>query len=145
MLANSLIFHSARPVDLGLPFFHPLLTQPVLEAALALPTWQLASGPIDRGFARRLFADRLHPDIAARRSKGEAAAFYSRTVVANLPYLRERLLDGALAKAGILDTDRLSRTLTAEHLFYSLDYRAIFLQASAEAWLSSWTAPQPHG
>lgn len=140
MLANSLSFHSARAVDLGRPLIHPLLSQPVIEAALAIPTWQLAIGPLDRGLARQLFADRLHPSIAGRRSKGEAGAFYSRAAVANLPYLRERLLDGALAKAGIIDRQAMGRTLTADHLFYSLDYRALILHAAVEAWLSAWTA-----
>lgn len=139
MLANCSIFHSAQPIDLGRPQLHPLLSQPVIESVLAIPTWQLASGPLDRGLARRAFADRLHHDITARRSKGEAAAYYSRAAVANLPYLRERLLDGALAKSGIIDRCVMEQALTAEYLFYSLDYRALILHAACEAWLSAWT------
>ncbi len=139
MLANSQIFHSPRAVDVGRPMLHPLLSQPVVESALAFPSWKLAQGPNDRGLARLVFADRLHPDIVERRSKGEAAAFYSRTALANLPYLRERLLDGALVRAGIADRDVMARALTPEYLFYSLDYRALILHAACEAWLEAWS------
>jgi asparagine synthase (glutamine-hydrolysing) len=139
MLANSLIFHSARPIDLGRPLVHPLLTQPVLESVLAVPTWRLASGRLDRGLARAAFADRLHPDVVARRSKGEAAAYYSRAAVANLPLLRERLLGGALVKAGIIDAPMMEQVLTPDYLFYSLDYRALVLHAACEAWLKAWS------
>jgi len=139
MIANSQMFHSARPLDPGRHVLHPLLSQPVLEAALALPTWELACGSLDRDLARRTFADRLAPAVAGRRSKGAASAFYSRTALANLPYLRERLLDGALVAAGIIDGAALETMLTPEALFYSLDYPALIVQASGEAWLSAWT------
>lgn len=140
MLANSLVFHSGRALDLGRPLIHPLLSQPVVESALAIPTWRLATGRLDRGLARSIFADRLHPAVARRRSKGEAAAFYSRAATANLPYLRERLLDGALARAGIIDNAAMEKALTPEYLFHSLDYRALILHAACEAWLSAWAA-----
>ncbi|MES3150846.1 asparagine synthase C-terminal domain-containing protein [Sphingomonas faeni] len=138
MMANSQNSHSARPTDLGAPLLHPLLSQPVIEAALALPSWVLASGSIDRGCARRVFADRIPKSIARRPSKGEAAAYYSRTTVANLPFLRSHLLDGALASAGIIDVDAMNATLNEDHLFYSLDYRALSMHAKCEAWLRSW-------
>lgn len=140
MLANSLNCHSRRPTDLGAPLVHPLLTQPVLEAALSYPTWILSSGPIDRGLARRAFADRIPQSVARRASKGEAAAYYSRSAVANLPFLRRHLLEGAMAEAGMIDVDAMARTLTEEHLFYSLDYRALSMHSRCESWLRAWTS-----
>lgn len=139
MLANSQIFHSARPTDPGAPLIHPLLAQPVLECALSIPTWRLARGTHNRGLARLAFGRRLPSPVLNRRSKGEAAAFYSRAAAANLPYLRERLLDGALVRSGILDRVALEKVLTSEYLFYSLDYRALILQAACEAWLEAWS------
>jgi asparagine synthase (glutamine-hydrolysing) len=138
MLANSQIFHSERPDRGRLPLHHPLLSQPMMEAALSIPVWMLATGPLNRGLARRAFALRIPADIARRGSKGEATVLYGRAAVANLPFLQEHLIDGALARSGIVDRRRLEEMLTHDHLFYSLHNHSLILLASCEAWLRSW-------
>lgn len=137
IIASAQLFHSRRPFGATL-LSNPLLAQPVLEAVLAIPSWQLADGPSDRGLARRTFGRRLPASVAHRRSKGEASARFSRAACANLHVLRERLLGGALAEASIVDVDVLARILDPEHMFYSLDYRTIAVLATCEAWLRAW-------
>lgn len=138
LLANCQLFHAPRPGRAVSPR-HPLLSQPVMDAVLAMPSWQLADGPIERALARRAFADRLPPSIANRTIKGEASSHFSRAALANLPFLRTFLLDGALASSGLLDVDALSQLLTEEQLFHSPDYRALVVQTSFEAWYRAWT------
>src|SRR6185312_240696 len=48
----------------------PLLSQPVVEACLRVPSWMSISGGHNRVAARTAFADVLPPDILNRRSKG---------------------------------------------------------------------------
>lgn len=138
LIANCQLFHAPRPGDREAPL-HPLLAQPVLEAVLELPSWQLVDGPVERALARSTFADRLPASVAARTIKGEASAHFSRAAVANLPFLRSFLLDGALASSGLLDVDALANLLTEEQLFHSLDYRSLVVQASFEAWFRAWS------
>ncbi|MDQ0839216.1 asparagine synthase-related protein [Sphingomonas faeni] len=138
MLANSQVYHSERPSPGPTPLYHPLLSQPMLEAALSLPAWVLASGPINRGLARRAFAARLPPDVARRGSKGAATTLYGRAAVANLAFLREHLIGGALAGAGLIDAQKLDVTLTTDHLFHGQHNHSLILLASCEAWLRAW-------
>jgi asparagine synthase (glutamine-hydrolysing) len=139
LLANATVVHTLRPRPPSVPILHPLLAQPVLEAVLSLPTWELASGPLDRGLARRTFGPRLPPTIARRTVKGQASAYFSRAMVAELPRLRERLIDGRLAAAGVLDPRALDAVLTREHLAHSADYRSLMFVAACEAWAAAWS------
>lgn len=138
LLANSQIFHSERPFPGAMPLHHPLLSQPVMEEALSIPVWMLATGPLNRGLARRAFASRIPADVARRRSKGEATAFYGRAAAKNLVFLREHLMGGALVASGIVDAGRIEEMLTPERLFYSPYNHSLILLASCEAWLRSW-------
>lgn len=138
MLATAQLFHSERPAPSEIRLHHPLLSQPLMETALSIPVWMLASGHLNRGLARRAFAARIPTDVARRGSKGEATVLYGRAAVANLPFLREHLLGGALCSSGIVDALRLERMLTRDHLFYSPHNHSLILLASCEAWLRAW-------
>ena len=116
---------------------HPLLAQPVVEACLSIPTDRLTLGR-DRGLARRAFADRLTPEIAARRSKGDLTAYYGRRIAVSLPALRPWLLDGALCAQGLLDRRRIEQALTTEHLIWRGGYREIMIAATMESWWRTW-------
>src|SRR5207248_1207100 len=52
------------------PQHHPLLSQPVMEVCLQIPTYLLVQGGRERSLAREAFADRLPPQILQRRDKG---------------------------------------------------------------------------
>src|SRR5690606_14688207 len=81
---------------------HPLLAQPVVETCLALSAEQLTLGRRDRALARETFRDRLTPEIAERRSKGEMTAYYGRRLAMSLNVIRPWLLDGRLASEGLI-------------------------------------------
>jgi len=85
------------------PCVNPLLSQPVMEAGLAMSTVDLTWGGRDRAAARAAFAAVLPPSILDRRSKGELGAYYGGAVAAHLAFLRDYLLGGALAEAGLVD------------------------------------------
>lgn len=138
MIANSQIFHRARATGAAL-LRHPLLSQPVLEAVLGIPTFVLAQGTNDRGLARKVFSDRLPTALLARRSKGDASDYYSRAALANLTFLREFLLDGRLVAMGVLRREALEAVLSREALFFSPEYRGLAMQVSCEAWTRAWT------
>ncbi|MFN3780479.1 MAG: asparagine synthase-related protein [Brevundimonas aurantiaca] len=116
---------------------HPLLSQPVMEACLAIPADQLTLGR-DRGLARLAFAARLTPQIATRRSKGDLTAYYGRLIARSLDVLRPWLLDGELAARGLIDRGRADRALSAEQLIWRGGYRDIMVAAAMESWLRTW-------
>lgn len=117
---------------------HPLLTQPVVEACLSLPTPQLTLGRRDRGLARKAFADRLPPAITTRRSKGEMTAFYGRMIADGLGVLRPWLLEGRLAAMGLLDLEAAEAALTRQSLAWRGGYVDIMVTAAIEGWVRAW-------
>ena len=97
---------------------HPLCSQPVVEACLALPTALLTAGGRDRGLARKAFRERLPDTIVNRRSKGEMTRIYGRLIVDNLDILRPWLIDGRLAALGLIDRATAETELTPEALIW---------------------------
>lgn len=91
---------------------NPLLSQPLVELCLRLPTYVLTRGGRGRALARRAFAGDIPPRIAARRSKGGMEEHITMVLQQNLPFVRSLLLDGQLVGHGLLDRDRLEKALS---------------------------------
>jgi asparagine synthase (glutamine-hydrolysing) len=135
-LVTHLASRRAEAVDL----VHPLLTQPMLELCLSLPTMQLTAGRRGRDLARRAFGDRLPEMVRERRSKGDLSADFGRALAASLPALRAHLLDGRLAAEGVIDRERTDAVLDADHLAWRGDYGDVMTAAAIESWVRVWEA-----
>ncbi|GAA0634892.1 asparagine synthase-related protein [Brevundimonas lenta] len=119
------------------PCVNPLLSQPVMEAGLAMSTVDLTWGGRDRAAARAAFAAVLPPSILDRRSKGELGAYYGGAVAAHLAFLRDYLLGGALAEAGLIDPG-LEDRLTRDALLWRGGHSQLLSLALTEAWVRRW-------
>lgn len=122
---------------------HPLLSQPVLEAALAIPTIDLTEGGRDRGLARNTFADRLPDEIRLRRTKGSLAQYFGEAIMNGIPELRPFVLEGQLAQRGYIDRAKLEAALTADVLIWKAVYGDVMLLVMIEAWVRGWSQPGP--
>lgn len=107
-LAGTQLFRDAVPRGVHRWLRLPLLSQPVMEACLSVPSWMWIAGGRNRAVARLAFADVLPPIVLHRRSKGMFSqyngAFYGR----NKDAMRRFLLDGELEARHLLDTKALS-------------------------------------
>lgn len=120
------------------PSVFPLLAQPIVETCLQIPSWLWVRGGRDRSVARSAFADMLPPTIIHRRTKGMMNGYCMRIYNANRPRLRALLLEGHLARAGLLDLETLAAYLDApgpgnDTLFYR-----VLAIADVEVWLRAW-------
>ncbi len=113
----------------------PLRSQPVVELCLSLPTYLLTQGGRGRGLARQAFAAELPAEIANRQAKGSIDDHISGVLQRHLPLARSLLLDGHLAKQGLLDRKRVEAALSgspsATHTYASEVHNCIAI----EAWL----------
>ncbi|MDV3482006.1 asparagine synthase-related protein [Sphingobium yanoikuyae] len=122
----------------GIPFMHPLASQPVVEYCLGIPTWHQCNGGRDRAVARHAFVRQLPAEVINRRTKGSPQGFifdiykYFRTEIT------DRLLGGFLAGSGFLDRAELEATLCRGASISAVDVMHILLLVDAEAWVSSW-------
>lgn len=120
------------------PVINPLLSQPIMEACLAIPSWRWRSGGWDRSVARIAFAEDLPGAIARRRSKGGPDEFTARIVSHYRRRIRERLLDGHLAAHGLLDRDALDEALTDRGPTLGEERPRLLDLLATEAWLDFW-------
>lgn len=118
---------------------HPLISQPLIEVCVRIPTYTLVSGGWDRAIARRAFAADLPSEIIRRRAKGGSTATVRRIFESNRPFLREVLLDGVLVRERLLDRRGLEQALAPGRSLVDTSFVQIVLQhLAAEAWLRRW-------
>jgi len=117
----------------------PLLSQPLVELCLRIPTYVLIRSGRDRAVARRAFERDLPAEIVRRQAKGRADQHVRNILDANLDFLRELLLDGVLMQRGLLNRAALELYLTRERSPADFQYTEILQEhACTEAWLRSW-------
>lgn len=134
-----------------LPVVNPLVSQPIMEACLAIPSWRWREGGRDRAMARAAFADRLPSVIVERRMKGTPDPFCGEIVQRKRAELRARLLDGQLTHHRILDPGAIEETLRPGRPTTGEENVRLLELANVEAWLGARssrpsgadTAPSP--
>jgi asparagine synthase (glutamine-hydrolysing) len=127
------------------PVINPLLSQPVMEACLAIPTWQWCAGGLNRSVARRAFSADLPDVLLHRKSKGGPDGFSVRIISAHRSQIRERLRSGQLARHGLLDVDALENALRPDQTSRPETYVRLLDLVDTEAWIEYWTANRSAG
>jgi asparagine synthase (glutamine-hydrolysing) len=127
-------------VDDDVPTFSPLLSQPLVEACLRIPTWLQMRDRGERAVARAAFAATLPREAIERRSKGGAEDLAWRTFRANAPFIRELLLDGRLVRERLVCRRALEAALEGTPESPVRSTVPLFDLVGAEAWLQPWDA-----
>lgn len=115
----------------------PLLSQPVVELCLSIPGWQWVVGGRDRAAARAAFASRLPDFVVWRRNKGRLETLCARAFIEQRARLRPILLEGRLAREGLLDRERIEAYLARDRLAGDYDYFRLLELADIELWIAS--------
>ena len=124
--------------SLAPPQVAPLISQPVMESCLSIPTWMWVSGGQNRSVARRAFANELPPLITARTSKGGPGGFDMLIYRRNKDQLHERLRHGMLARNGIFDPALLD--VPEDPSWRGVERIQRILEfAAAENWVRWWS------
>lgn len=122
----------------GLERVCPLLTQPVIEAALKIPTWLMVYGGVDRGLARWTFRQHLPELVVQRTSKSNPDKLYEDIFFTNLGTIRDVLLNGVLVESGILVESDLEAALSDKNPNLRSIIQAILEFLNWEIWLQKW-------
>ncbi len=115
----------------------PLLSQPLMELAMRIPTWMHAKGGWERSLARYAFKNDLPRRIAMRLSKGGQEEYAAILLKQNLGTARELLVDGYLERAGLIHRPAVVNAVTDIGRF-SPGNASLFACLSTEAWVRSW-------
>lgn len=123
---------------------HPLISQPLIELSLQIPTYHLLRGGRQRAMARDAFVDRVPPSIIMREDKGGINDQVRSLLRGSAPYIIESLMDGSLVSLGILDRSSLEGILCHEETFTKDEQFPLFACIAAEAWAQNWRSkPAP--
>ena len=113
----------------------PLLSQPVLELCLRIPTWVHTSAGQDRVIARRAFRDLLPPEVASRWTKGGWEEQAAGLLNHNIRFVRGLLIDGELMRRNLLIRSRVEEWLSYRPTRLVVSNPELFHIIFAEAWL----------
>ncbi len=97
----------------------PLLSQPLVELCLAIPSWAWVAGG------------------AWRRNKGRLETMCAEAFLAQRRALARILLEGRLAREGLIDRDRVEAYLARERIEGDYDYFRLLELADIELWIVS--------
>lgn len=118
-----------------------LMSQPVMEACLRIPSYVWIAGGRDRSIARRAFMDVLPQVIVRRTQKGLADRFNRRMFDSNSTFLRDMLLDGLLVKQGLLDRAKLEEFMRVDSTSEGFEYNEVLRHhLCTEIWARRWAA-----
>jgi len=116
----------------------PLLSQPIVEACLRIPTWQWCERGRDRAMARLAFEPLLPAALINRRSKGGPGTFAYSVISRNRTILRGHLLGGALAQNRVIDVEAVRNALADDTQLAPFEMTRLSALAEAEAWARHW-------
>jgi asparagine synthase (glutamine-hydrolysing) len=136
---TSTTYHSpfSRPHDPNR--VSPLVSQPLLEIALRMPTHLHCKFARDRAVARAAFEDVLPKEILQRGlGKGGPGLWIKAVIDNNTEFLREFLLDGVLARRRLIDRTKLETVLSPRIAKSTVVACDIFAKLYIEAWLRAW-------
>ncbi|WP_027485603.1 asparagine synthetase B family protein [Rhodanobacter sp. OR87] len=113
----------------------PLLSQPVMEACLKVPTWMWIADGRNRAVARQAFADRLPQAILDRRSKGSYMGYMATIYMRNKQKMHKFLEEGQLCAHALLDRPALANFFAKDLASGDLSFLRIFDLCAAENWV----------
>jgi asparagine synthase (glutamine-hydrolysing) len=139
-LIGNQLFRDAGPRGPGRSIHFPLLSQPVMEACLKVPTWMWIADGRDRAVARRAFANQLPHGIVDRHGKGSYTGHMAGVYTRNKLKIREFLEEGQLCAHDLLDRPALANFFAKDIASRDLSFLRIFDLCAAE----NWTRQQAH-
>jgi asparagine synthase (glutamine-hydrolysing) len=113
---------------------HPLLSQPLFELCLRIPSYVHLNGGIDRAVERAAFADVIPSRIAMRRSKGQSTFSILDIIHRSSEYLSDALLSGILVDRGILDRNAIEPFVRMQRPVDVTTFFPLITCIAAELW-----------
>ncbi len=115
----------------------PLLSQPLVELCLSIPSWNWIEGGRDRSVARTAFAARLPASVITRRSKGRLETMCAAAFLKDRERLVPLLLEGRLAHAGLLDRRAIKAYFARGDVDTDFGHFRLMEIADLELWIAA--------
>ncbi len=120
-----------------LPMINPLMSQPIIETCLRIPSWFFCMEGENRSIVRKAFKSRLPDSILHRRTKGGPDGFLQRLVERNRSKIRDMLLGGHLAAVKLIDRSSVEAAIELEGDGNNHMHFRILELVDVEAWVAA--------
>lgn len=137
-LAHAVIFAERQQKTPDLLYCHPLLSLPVVELGLQIPTYQSFKDGYDRIFFRNAVSKIKKPKALWRRIKGQTTSTMISSLASNVNEIEKLLMNGSLMKSGLIDAVWLTDTLTQIRHGKIDNAWPIVNFITAQQWLNQW-------
>ncbi len=117
----------------------PLLSRPIIETCLRIPSYVHFKDGIERGLARAAFADELPLSIRRRCWKDRAPGFIERIIGRHQSFVREFLLEGILVRDHWLSKPAVEAALADRAGGSQVSALEIMNHVDTEAWVRHWS------
>lgn len=134
-LAGTQMFKEGLPRGLERCMRLPLLSQPVMEVCLSVPTWMSIAEGRNRSVARSAFSDILPRNVLDRRSKGDFAQYNGAVYLRNKDRMRDFLLEGKLQAHHLLNRDAIGNLFDRPFSPRDRSFMRIFELCRVENWV----------
>jgi asparagine synthase (glutamine-hydrolysing) len=137
--ATSSVSHSPFKEAADAPTLSPLVSQPLIEAALRIPSDMHIIRAENGAVARAAFRSTLSPLVLDRGvGKGIPATWARHLLENNTAFLSDLLLDGWLVQKGILERDKVQAMLSKDICRTRVGVADVIRQIYIETWLRRW-------
>ncbi len=117
---------------------HPLLSQPLIELCLRIPSYLHLRGGITRAVERAAFRNCVPPAILAREQKGQSTSSLLDILHRSEAFVCELVLDGILARERIIDRRAVEPYLRHERPIEIHKIFPLLGCIAAELWVQTW-------
>ena len=136
------VLHRHRPIAGSLDSIshHPLLSQPLIEFCLGVPTYDLLCDGRSRGLARRAFSQTMPAAIINRETKGETTHSLAGVLHRSTDFVTEFLLNGLLDNQHLFDRTLIDSLRASHTTAHNNALMPICAALAAEAWAPIWSS-----
>ena len=114
---------------------HPLISQPLIELCIQIPTYLLTINGEARGLAKKAFSALLPKSIVERRTKGSATHYFMNLLHNSSEFLNDILTGGELATRELIAPDTLMPLIAGQRPIRTEEYFPLYACIAAEIWL----------
>jgi asparagine synthase (glutamine-hydrolysing) len=123
-------------------YTHPLISQPIVELALKIPTYQSYQDNYDRIFFRKAVSRIKKPNALWRTIKGQTTSSVVKNCAAQADELYDFIKSGDLYKSGILNKKWLHENIIKMKHGQNQNLWPILHIIVSQMWITQWSSPR---
>jgi asparagine synthase (glutamine-hydrolysing) len=117
---------------------HPMLSQPLVELCLRIPSYVHLRAGVQRAVEKAAFREVVPAEILARERKGQSTMSALECLHRSEAFIRELLMDGILVHEKILDRRAMEPLLNHRRPMRLTDTFPLVSCVAAELWVRTW-------